>query len=316
MNKLVALACKIPFLAYCREKILYYRDYNKNNENRLSCGTKNPDKVFYVIRNYTYEAGWGSILIYVTRHIKYALEKGFIPIVDMQNYPNMYQENKENSWETYFKQLSDYSLEEVYSSKNVILCSSEFAKKGYICFEDKDWDEYCSIFNKYIHLKEDIQLAIDEERKHLEIENKCVLGVLVRGTDYVSLAPSLHSVPLSAEETITKINSIKERYDKIYLATEDDDIFNSFKEFYSNDVLCYTNQKRFLSEEVTDYLANVIDKQKVSVREFSISYLKVLYILASCNSLMGSGCGGLYTAGLINNNKYDEKVVMSNGTYK
>ena len=50
---------------------------------------------------------------------------GAIPVVDMENFTNPYNEkdqinNTLNSWEYYFNQTSDYSLKDIYKSKNVI----------------------------------------------------------------------------------------------------------------------------------------------------------------------------------------------------
>lgn len=44
----------------------------------------------------------------VAGHIRYALSKKYLPVVDMKNYPNSYlapeKLGKENAWEYYFEQ--------------------------------------------------------------------------------------------------------------------------------------------------------------------------------------------------------------------
>lgn len=94
-------------------------------ERKVCRGGKNPDKTFYVIRSRI--DTWGLIACYnhVLGHIKLALEQGYIPVVDMQNYPNTYLDpgklHQENAWEYYFYQPTGYTLEEAYRSCHVIL---------------------------------------------------------------------------------------------------------------------------------------------------------------------------------------------------
>ena len=59
------------------------------------------------------------------------MQKKYIPIIDMKNFPTKYNESKniyniKNIWELYFNQISNYSLSDVYKSKNVIICSNNF----------------------------------------------------------------------------------------------------------------------------------------------------------------------------------------------
>ena len=122
------------------KKILYKNEYSsivpindnfkKRKISEIIGGKLNPDKVFYIIRRYP-GTGLLSNLAYVINHIQIANRMGFIPIVDMKNYPSVYNENDKifgtlNSWEYYFEQLTDYSLDEVYQSKNIIITDNKF----------------------------------------------------------------------------------------------------------------------------------------------------------------------------------------------
>lgn len=83
---------KFRVIVKVRDWILFIRDYNKTHEMKRRYGKNNPDKTFFVIRNYTCEAGWGSILNYVLLQLKYAIDRGYVPIVDMMNYHSAYEE--------------------------------------------------------------------------------------------------------------------------------------------------------------------------------------------------------------------------------
>ena len=90
------------------KKILYKNEYspivnlNDNIQKRkildVIGGELNPDKVFYIIRRYP-GTGLFSNLAYVINHIQIANRMGFVPIVDMKNYPTVYNEKKKNIWD-------------------------------------------------------------------------------------------------------------------------------------------------------------------------------------------------------------------------
>ena len=122
-----------------------------------SFGKKNRKKFFYVIKRKFNANGMFSNLRFVIDHIIYAKKKNYIPIVDMKNFPTVYNEkkkinNKSNSWNYYFKSINFYNLKEIYKSKNVIFSSNITLRKFEI-----DQDLYSQkIFNKYIKINEKI----------------------------------------------------------------------------------------------------------------------------------------------------------------
>ena len=89
------------------------KDIKKSTKNHFkSFGDKNPDKTFYVIR-IDYGGGIFSILLYVLHQIKIAESMSAIPIIDMENFPTIYNERKKvsktlNAWLYYFKPLNNY----------------------------------------------------------------------------------------------------------------------------------------------------------------------------------------------------------------
>ena len=88
-------------------------------------------------------------------HMRLAYSMNFFPIVDMQNYPSVYNEKKKifdtyNSWEYYFDQISNYSLEEVYKSKNIILTDNIFYKEKEFNYSMTSSDALLQIFHEKI----------------------------------------------------------------------------------------------------------------------------------------------------------------------
>ena len=80
---------------------------------------------YYIIRRQAEGTGLFARYNMFAGHIRYALSKGWIPVVDMQNYPNTYlapeKLGKENSWEYFFEQPLRIGLEYAYNGENVIL---------------------------------------------------------------------------------------------------------------------------------------------------------------------------------------------------
>ena len=95
-----------------------------------SFGDLNKDKIFYVIKR-SPGTGLFSNVTFVLNHLKICKNNNFIPVIDMDNFKTIYNENKKikntnNAWEYYFEKLNDFTLEEVYQSQNVFITSDKF----------------------------------------------------------------------------------------------------------------------------------------------------------------------------------------------
>lgn len=92
------------------------------------------DKTFYII---AYNGGIGGLFaIYyqILWHIIYAFDNGYIPVVDMQHYYNQYFKDnriyKDNSWEYYFKQPCNISLNDLTEDCNIIISKDDDINEG------------------------------------------------------------------------------------------------------------------------------------------------------------------------------------------
>ena len=81
---------------------------------------------------HSFRRGTNDLLFHYYRnlqHLSHAIDNGWIPVVDWQNYgPFPHGEDfpvngTTNCWEYFWNQPSEYTLDEVYKSKNVILSS-------------------------------------------------------------------------------------------------------------------------------------------------------------------------------------------------
>ena len=183
-------------------------------------------------------------------------------------------------------------MEEAFQSRHVIL--GRYRSYGYAGMNDPEAIQRMgNIMNTYVRLNNYMEDIVLQEKKRLGLSHKekRVLGVVCRGTDYVTERPSKHAIPFTAEETFDEIDKLPTKYDYIYLATEDNKIFEKFKRKY-NDKLLYTKQTRF--ERNSGFLASYESKE-VSRRQRGEEYLTVMYMLSECTALMTPGVA----AGLI-----------------
>ena len=222
-------------------------DFNKIQVNLIrSKGELNKDKIFYVIQRNPGK-GFFSNVAFVTNHIKVALDNGFIPIVDMENFVTWYNEKNKilktnNAWEYYFEQISNFSLKDVYNSKNIILTNRNFYRSSGFLDSINEDKELKNIFQKYILIKKNKLKVIHYLRKKL-FEKKKILGVHFRGTGY-KIGRQPH--PATIKQMVNRINKIlsKENYDKIFLVTEDLNNFKAIIAEFKDKVIYLNNSVR------------------------------------------------------------------------
>lgn len=282
----------------------HYHDRQKRRaerEQHVSYGSAHPDKTFYVIRrNYGY-IGLFSIFITHLGRIKYALERGYIPVIDMQNYPNLYLEDDEigrvNAWEYYYHQPTEYNMEDVMQAKNVILSDMGIP-------EDRPTDDTEMLYNekgvleqwrelsaKYARVQESILEASKKDWAHLFPNGERVLGVSVRGTDYAKLKPADHPIQPTVEQAVAKAkDSFQERpYDSILLSTEDIGFVTAFKEAFGDRVKCFDKEFVSYKEGIVADTVNVRKGERCLSGE---EYFREKLLLCYCQDVLISRTSG------------------------
>lgn len=175
------------------------------NEHYIKRG--DPKKpTYYIIRRMYETTGLFGIYRMFSGHIRHALTNGWLPVVDMQNYPNPYlppeKLGKENSWEYFFEQPLRIGLEQAYSGENVILSNGSGVKvnpsnrmsvlenQGGILSE---WRMLRKL--GLLKVKPALMEEISAVREKLFSPKDRVLGLLLRGTDYLAKRPYNHPIP-------------------------------------------------------------------------------------------------------------------------
>lgn len=165
--------------------------------------------------------------------------------------------------------------------------------------------------NKYIPIKNEIIKQSYIIIKELFKESRNVLGVLLRGTDYIARKPPTHPIPPETKDVIkdVKLLDYKNKYDWIFLATEDQNIRQEFIGAIGIKVKFLLNKFEISYNYTTkEYLSNNIN-YKMN-REFNKNYLLNIIILSKCLDFISartSGAIGVFilTEGFRNYNVYN-----------
>ena len=221
--------------------LLYQKKENKINSNPdnkiIYFGKKNKGKTFYVIKR-TPGTGLFSNVLFVLNHLKIAIKKGYIPIVDMENFTTIYNERKKikktrNAWEYYFENLSNFKLKDIYKSQKVIFTDNTYQHNFVYDLEKNKY--LTNLFRKKIKIKSDILRDFKKIRK--KMSKKRVLGVHFRGTSYKRSTG--HPFPATKDQMgkIFEFFLKKKKFSKIFLSTEEKDYLEFFKKKYGKKLI-------------------------------------------------------------------------------
>ncbi len=292
-------------------------------------GSENPDRTFYVIRS-RFDT-WGLIACYnhVLGHIKLAMEQGMIPVVDMKHYPNTYLDpekaGKENSWEYYFHQPTEHTLEEAYRSRHVFLMDGMPPKEAHprgqgklYLEQEKNQEEIaCNtrIIREHMRLRDDVKAHIREQYDALFPRGEKVLGVLCRGTDISLRRPAGHSVMPEPEEMIRRAGVLMEEWGctRLFLTTEQEEAVELFGRAFGERVF-YTRCVRY--GNTGDHLLADIQFDRENDRYLrGLEYLTNIVLLSRCDCLLGVYVGGTVGALEMNGGAYEHVEMMDLGVY-
>ena len=161
-------------------------------------------------------------------------------------------------------------------------------------------------------VKEYIQNLAQEKIASGRIED--MIGVLARGTDYTKLKPAGHPIAPTAEMLSAKVDEFLKIYGdrKIFLATEDMEIYSFFKKKYGG-LIYSTDDNLIKNYSGHDYIAQEINPE--NRYRFGLDYLVKMICLSRCRCLIAADTAGSRFARLLNNGQYAGEYVFSLGVY-
>ena len=239
-----------------------------------------------------------------------------IPLIDLSSFPNVLNEfnpSDSNPWEYFFEHPYNLTLKEVkQKAKNIKI--DECLENTYPIFKNiysqkytQNW--YHDIIKKYLPIKKEIMEEVYNLMGKLFNGSTNVLGVLARGTDVITLKPKGYPIPPNIKILIEDVNKFNKenKYDFIFLATEDKKIKEKFIEEFGKKVKFleipnkieynYNGEEYFSSNKNTQGL------------EFQKIYFFNIIILSKCIDIIsartyGAAAAFLFSEGFRNSYVY------------
>ena len=164
-----------------------------------------------------------------------------------------------------------------------------------------------------------------EEYAEAEFRGRKVLGVLARGTDYVTSKQGPESVHARVKDMVPLIREWIEQdgYEKIILATEDSDILDRMREEFPGMVLAVAQERHSVSELRRQKTRMIYELEKklhsgeayeAALEDTTVNYFYALYMLSRCDAFMCSGqCNGFDVVKAFKEGTFEREYKFSAG---
>jgi hypothetical protein len=245
------------------------------------------------------------------------LKLGYIPIIDLSSFENIFNGFKLNSstdnpWEKFFYQPFNYTLNDVKQKGKKIKifnCESYFFPSNIIFFNLTIRNFWHNLAKAYMPIKLEILKESNYIYKKLFNGSHNILGILMRGTDYISIKPPSHPIPPEPEMVIKDVKALikNKAYNWIFITTEDDKIREIFKNTFGKKLkfLIYYKKINYNNTEKNFLAYNSIIKGNI---EYIKIYLLNIIILSKCNDIICANTSGSIGAFILNNRYRFSKV--------
>lgn len=278
----------------------------------------NKDKKIYIIRRIG-DSGFFSNFLYVLGHLVYAEKKKYTPVVDMENYKTLYNEDAlckgtNNAWEYYFKVKSGLTLGEAYESKNIILSDNYYLSQyvpSYVGFKEKVMTQKTvkklhNIFFKYMEISPEIIRERDEFVKENFGAN--TIGIHLRGTDMFNCKG--HPKPKDCDFFINALDEIlkEDTEAKVFLCTDEEYYVNLLSEKYKDKLITRDVYRAKDHAGNGIHLENAENERTFHKYNLGLEVLLDSLILAKCQHLIYGNSNVPLSAIIFNNNEYQKTV--------
>lgn len=241
----------------------------------------------------------GLFLHYITNlgWVWFAQAHGLVPVVDMRTTNNLYSMGDDNPWEHFFSQPGGFSLDDIARARRVYV-SDEIPpvrpddRMGFLM--GREIAPWRRLARRCMSPSAAVMAEVRRNEATMFKGSRNVLGVLLRGTDYMALKPAGHPVQPDLEHSVRDVAKAVEagRYEHLFLATEDATIAARYREVFGA-ALHMTDAPsidyepgRFLGD-----LSGVRGNAKIAM-----DYCVRIVILSRCRSLMAGRTSGAVAA--------------------
>ena len=298
-----------------------YKEYLAREKEIIRPRGIDKDKIYYVIRCNLPECGLFAIYTYILDHIAYAVDHGYIPVIDSEQYPCLYKENEPvhgvtDPWLYYFKPMQSRTLAELKRVCHVIYGRIYFPhykaiyyyrkKKKNVLPDRAAVRELKEYVDRYMPLRDDLKEKLENKVACLKRFGK-ILGIHVRGTDMYTEGKQ-HPIPTGKTKDFSVIDEIIKKHgiDSIFLCTDTESTVALFKQKYGDRVITTTavrqsdDSKGGIHKDAT--LGNGRKYHKYLLGEEVITDM---YMLSKCDVLICGPSNVAFVAIVNNGGKYE-----------
>ena len=169
-------------------------------------------------------------------------------------------------------------------------------------FNNKLYSEYWhNLYEKYFPIKDEIIKEAENIRKKLFKNSKNILGIFLRGTDFVATRPGGHCIQPEPEVVFNDVDKFDEKnnYDFYFLATEDYLIRDKFINKY-NKKLKYLETNLSINYDYKSGKAKLAYNKNINGNiNFMKNYLINIIILSKCIDIICGRTNGSVMAFII-----------------
>lgn len=281
-------------------------------------GMEDPDKVYYVIRSRGDQEGLlSSYNDNAAGRVWLARRHGWIPYVDYESKDCQYYVGREvhgtsNAWEYYFEQPTQGLTRTDLQRKRNVLYSGWTLLDHPELWEGYDADAWLPVYIRLCPVRQYV-MDMAEERYQELFAPGSTLGIFVRGTDYTHMEPKGHPRQPSVAQITRQVDEFLTKYpiSKIYVVTEDYEIYQEIREHYGD--MVFAADDRFVRDyNGWDYVSYGYTDDAY---ERGLYYLIRLILLARCDYLVSSKASGSHYSILLNNGEYKDQYLFELGNY-
>ena len=269
-------------------------------------------------------AGYFALYRQVITAVYLADKLGLIPCINVRD--TLYNDTHNNLFDYFYEPVCKKSQYEILKEDNYFRFEGRHLELVENAFVNEKYEHACgyhiteeyitelsTVVKKYFRLKSDFKAQVDEEIKNI-LKGR-ILGIQIRGTDYASGLTD-HPKITSKEQYYTIIDKlIKEKYDKLFIATDEKAILDGFIKRYGNRVVYYKDTFRSYSgEPIHKQIINRDDNGYQMAREV----MRDMLTLSKCDGLLAgisqvSICARIQKRA--DNGEYDYLNIIDNGLY-
>lgn len=191
---------------------------------------------------------------------------------------------------------------------------------------EKDPKRFGEKFVKYIRLKPSLKKEYDTEYEALFSNRKNVIGIAIRrGIEWLQKTGQNLAIGHQCDSEFSlKIELLKNKLseykaDAIFVTSDDSSVIEILKEEFGEKLLYINRKRNSFFDKNKPVSAEDIEKNDLQSVDEKIQkqkdYIKEIYFLSKCNSLIASTNGGSVCAALWNCGKY-EHTIIENSIYE